>query len=53
MGFMKGAWERKDAGKEAFQLFYADSQRIIYANVRCVLTRVRTATTATRATAED
>ena len=52
MGFMKGAWERKDAGKEAFQLFYADSQRIIYANVRCVLTRVRTVTNATRATDE-
>jgi hypothetical protein len=52
-GFMKAAWERKDAGEEAFQLFYADSQRIIYANVRWVLTWVRTATNATRATDED
>jgi hypothetical protein len=52
-GFMKAACEGKHAGEEASQLFYADSQRIIYANVRCVLTRVRTATNATRAADED
>jgi hypothetical protein len=50
---MKAAWKRKDAGEEAPQLFYADSERIVYANVRCVLTRVRTATNATRATDEN
>ncbi len=50
---MKAACEGKHAGGEAFQLLYADSQRIVCANVRRVLTRVQTATNATRATDED
>jgi hypothetical protein len=52
-GFMKAACQGDDAGEEASQLLYADSQRIVCANVRRVLTRVQTATNATRAADED
>ena len=50
---MKAACQGDDAGEEASQFLYADSQRIVCANVRRVLTRVQTATNATRATDED
>jgi hypothetical protein len=52
-GFMKAACQGDDAGEEASQLLYADSQRIVCANGRRVLTRVQTATNATRAADED